>query len=137
MLDPNTMHIEVSKDAIAAMTAAAKKEYPCEACGILLGEGNRISAFRQARNVHPKPETHFEIDPQTLIDAHRNARRGGPQVIGYFHSHPIGKPHPSTTDRQMSSGDRSIWVIQGEGGMTFSRDEAEDFQLLSYKIVDE
>ena len=131
------MHIEVTRHAMSAMNAAAQAEYPREACGILLGEGNRIVAFRLARNVHPKPETHFEIDPQALIDAHRDARGDGPQVVGYFHSHPIGTSHPSATDRRMASGDGSIWAIQGEGGMTFSRDGAEDFLPLTCKIIDE
>ena len=131
------MQIEVSRDAISAMNAAAHAEYPCEACGILLGEGNRITAFRHARNVHPKPETHFEIDPQALIDAHRDARCDGPQVVGYFHSHPIGTSLPSATDRRMALGDGSIWAIQGDGGMTFLRDGTAGFEPLSCKIVDE
>jgi len=131
------MHIELTRNAVAAMTAAAQKEHPCEACGILLGDGNRITAFRQTSNVHPQPEKHFEIDPQALIDAHRDARSGGPMVIGYYHSHPTGTPFPSATDRQMASGDESVWVIQGEAGMTVSRNIAEDFQSLSYKIVDQ
>ncbi|HAU22754.1 MAG TPA: peptidase [Erythrobacter sp.] len=130
------MHIEVTRDVVEAMHAAAYEEHPREACGMLLGNGGRITAFRRVRNVHPTPETHFEIDPQALIDAHRDARGGGLQLLGYFHSHPNSSANPSAKDREMASGDGRIWVIKGDDGITFSRDKAEGFQRLSYKIVD-
>ena len=85
--------------------AAARETDPFEACGILLGNADTITRFVEAANVHPAPETHFEIDPQALIDAHRSAREGGPQVVGCFHSHPTGDPVPSDTDKASSAGD--------------------------------
>ncbi len=120
------MPIEVTRDVVEAMQHAAAAAHPHEACGILTGEGARITAFVETRNVHPTPETHFEIDPQALIDAHRDAREGGPQVLGYFHSHPEGAAEPSKTDIAMAAQDGMVWAIAtsreirlfraGEGG---------------------
>ena len=93
------------------MASEASRAHPHECCGILLGEGDRITAIRPARNVHPRPATHFEIDPQALIDAHRAERGGGPKVLGYYHSHPTGLPEPSATDKASASGDGRIWAI--------------------------
>jgi proteasome lid subunit RPN8/RPN11 len=94
------------------MRAHAAAAHPHEACGLLLGKGGRITAARMARNVHPSPATHFEIDPQALIDAHRAARgKGAPQVIGYYHSHPAGPAKPSATDRASAAGDGKVWAI--------------------------
>lgn len=107
------MDIDVTREALAAMHEAATNALPNEACGILLGEGVRILAYRPAINVHPAPRTHFEIDPQALIDAHRDARAGGYQVLGYFHSHPSGPAQPSATDAAMAANDGSIWAIFG------------------------
>ncbi len=107
------MAIEVTSSALAAMRAAAAAAYPEEACGILLGEGARVEALQPAANVHPTPQTHFEIDPQALIDAHREARGGGPKVMGYFHSHPRGPAAPSATDAAMAAKDGSVWAICG------------------------
>lgn len=105
------MHIEVARDVIAQLDREARAAHPLECCGILLGEGGYITALLPAVNVHPEPETQFEIDPQALIDAHRAARKGGPQVVGYYHSHPAGTAYPSATDRRLAASDGSIWAI--------------------------
>ncbi len=115
------MDIHVTSEVMAAIKAAAEASYPKEACGILLGQGIRITGFSEACNVHPAPETHFEIDPQTLINVHRAARDGGLQVLGYFHSHPKGPASPSETDRAMAAADGAIWAIRGEGATKFYR----------------
>lgn len=105
------MPISVTRDVIKALSRAAEASHPQEACGILTGEDDQITGFVEARNVHATPETHFEIDPQALIDAHRSARDGGPQVIGYFHSHPCGPAAPSPTDEEVAAKDGAIWAI--------------------------
>ncbi len=132
------MDIEVTSLALAAMRAHAAAARPHEACGILLGEGRRITAAREAANVHPAPATHFEIDPQALIDAHRAARSGGAQVVGYYHSHPAGPATPSATDRASAAGDGRVWAIIAPGhpadDVTFWEDGGQGFTALSFTI---
>ena len=105
--------------------AEAEAAHPNEACGLLLGEpagdggGWHIETALQAANVHSSPATHFEIDPQTLINAHRSARSGGPQIAGYYHSHPNGLSKPSRADAAMAAGDGMIWAIAAAGEITF------------------
>lgn len=118
-----------------ALKNAANQAYPLEACGILLGEGERITGFREAANVHAAPQTHFEIDPQALIDAYRAERSGGDRVLGYFHSHPHGPASPSKIDSEMAAGDAKIWAIIGEGEMNLWRDAPGGFQPLSYAVT--
>jgi len=130
------MDVEVTSAALAAMRAAARAAHPREACGILLGEQRRIIEARPAANVHPAPETHFEIDPQALVDAHRAARSGGPDVVGYFHSHPVGEPAPSATDRASAAGDGRVWAILAGPEVRFWRDEGAGFAALSYILVE-
>lgn len=130
------MDLEVTSAALAAMRAAAAAAHPCEACGLLLGEGGRITEARETRNVHPEPTTHFEIDPQALIDAHRAARAGGAEVIGYFHSHPAGAALPSATDRAMACGDGRVWAILAGDEVTFWRDGEEGFAALSFAPIE-
>ncbi|MEM8726503.1 MAG: M67 family metallopeptidase [Pseudomonadota bacterium] len=135
MVGPWSMNIEVTSEAKTAMEEASHAVYPCEACGLLLGRAGRIEIVRPTRNVHATPQTHFEIDPQALIDAHRAEREGGPKVIGYFHSHPTGDPSPSQTDRAMSAGDGKIWAILARGELRLWRDEAGGFSALSYSVT--
>ena len=130
------MHIEVTREVVDLIERKARAAHPQECCGILLGEGTCITQAIPARNVHPTPETHFEIDPQALIDAHRAAREGGPQVLGYYHSHPVGQPRPSKTDQDMADGTGKIWAIIGPGEVTFWQDDPDGFAELSYEIID-
>lgn len=118
------------------MLAAARAAHPREACGLLLGEAGRITAARETANVHPTPATHFEIDPQALIDAHRAARAGGPEVVGYFHSHPTGAAAPSATDLAMAAQDGRIWAIIAGEEVTFWQDTRAGFTALSYRVVE-
>ncbi|WP_237392288.1 M67 family metallopeptidase [Aurantiacibacter rhizosphaerae] len=127
------------------LRAEADKSRHKECCGILLGTylgaGSTIAAALPAANVHPRPQTHFEIDPQALVNAHRAARAGGPQVLGYYHSHPDGPPHPSATDRAEAAHDGTVWAIvaPGEGAehdVSFWRDDESGFTALPYAIDD-
>lgn len=133
------MDISVTSEVMAAMEAAARAAYPNEACGILLGEGARITHFLETANVHPTPETHFEIDPQALIEAHKAEREGGPRIIGYFHSHPNGTAEPSATDLAMASSDGAVWAIHGKTedghGIRFFRLGEGSFAELSIAIL--
>ncbi|XUU61955.1 Mov34/MPN/PAD-1 family protein [Erythrobacter sp. HA6-11] len=130
------MKITIAKATIARMLDDARANHPRECCGILLGEGTRIDEAVAAANVHPTAQSHFEIDPQALIDAHRDARNGGPQVVGYYHSHPVGKPEPSKTDAAMASGDNRIWAITGGREVRFWQDHASGFREVSYAVAD-
>ncbi len=137
--------ITVTRDALTAMFAAATAARPHEACGLLLGQSTQITQAVLTRNIHPTPETHFEIDPQALIDAHRAARAGvgagagagdALQVIGYFHSHPSGAPEPSATDCAMAAHDGRIWAIIAEGDVQFWRDDIAGFAALSFAAIE-
>jgi proteasome lid subunit RPN8/RPN11 len=128
--------ILIAKHQWQALLMENIKVFPREACGILLGRGNRIEQVVPTRNVHPAPHSHFEIDPQALVDAHRAARNGGPEVLGYYHSHPAGPAEPSATDRAMATGDGRVWAIVGAGDVTFWRDDRHGFVPLSYAVED-
>ena len=63
-------------------------------------------------NVATDPTRHFEVDPAALVAAHKGARSGGAQVIGYFHSHPNGLARPSATDAATSARDGAVVARQ-------------------------
>ncbi|ANU08648.1 Mov34/MPN/PAD-1 family protein [Paraurantiacibacter namhicola] len=126
--------LSIRPDAMSALLSEASTAHPRECCGILLGEGTRITAIQPAANVHPVAHTHFEIDPQALVDAHRAARDGGPQVLGYYHSHPNGLARPSVTDEAQAAHDGAVWAIIAQDDVTFWRDGEEGFTELSYAV---
>ena len=118
------------------MRAAARDCAPEECCGLLLGRDGRAEEARPAANVAAEPCRRFEIDPQILVDAHRAARAGGADVVGYYHSHPVGPSEPSAADRTMASGDARVWAIVAPDGVTFWRDDEDGFAPLPYVVED-
>ena len=129
------MKVQISETAFQAVLSHAGTAHPQECCGLLLGNANTITQTQPAANVHPNPSTHFEIDPAVLIAAHKAAREGGPQVIGYYHSHPNGAVEPSATDRAQAAHDGTVWAIVAGGEVRFFRDGEERFEALSYQVV--
>ncbi|WP_374531181.1 Mov34/MPN/PAD-1 family protein [Novosphingobium sp.] len=121
------MATRLTSGALATLIEEATRAHPREACGLLLGQGDMIETALPCANVHPQPERHFEIDPAALIAAHRAARAGGPEVLGYYHSHPNGRAEPSVTDRAMAAGDGRVWAIVASGAVSLWRDGPAGF----------
>jgi desampylase len=126
--------VRISQEAIDTLLTEAKRAHPNECCGLLLGTQGRIGRALPTANVHPDPSRHFELDPQALVDAHRAARGGGPEVVGYYHSHPIGRAEPSATDRAEAAGDGRLWAIVAGEDLRIWRDAPEGFCELSYSV---
>ena len=129
------MVVELTSGVTATLLEEAARAHPRECCGLLLGKGARVEQVVPAINVHSSPRNHFEIDPQTLISAHRATRSGGPQVLGYYHSHPNGRAEPSPSDRAAASGDGRIWAIVAAGTVTWWRDQPGGFEVLPTRVA--
>ncbi|KQM18732.1 Mov34/MPN/PAD-1 family protein [Novosphingobium sp. Leaf2] len=130
------MIIEVTSGALATLHREAARAAPEECCGLLLGSGARIETVDATANVAADRRVRFEIDPLALLAAHKAARNGGPQVLGYYHSHPKGHPVPSATDCEHSTGDSRVWAIIADGEVAFWRDSANGFALLDFRVRD-
>lgn len=86
-----------------------------ECCGLLLADPgsppDRIDAIWPATNVAADRRTRFEIDPATLIRAHRAERHGLHRIIGCYHSHPGGNALPSAVDASQAQPNGWLWLI--------------------------
>ena len=129
------MAIEVTSAVLESLLTAARAGGPEECCGLLFGTETAITAHQAAANVNPTPRTHFEIDPQALIDGHRAMRSGGPRLVGYYHSHPTGAPEPSATDRALAARDGMMWAIIGERRVTLWRAGDDGLTPLPYRVT--
>ncbi len=89
-----------------------------ECCGLLLGRGDNVERVKRTANVADHPHDRFEIDPAALIMAEKQARQGGPAILGYFHSHPNGRAEPSPNDAGSACADGRYWLIIANGGIT-------------------
>lgn len=129
------MALTVTSGVVEGLFAEARAACPLECCGLLFGEITGITTYQPAANVHPKPCTGFEVDPQALIDAHRAMRQGGARIVGYYHSHPLGPAEPSATDAAMAAGDGMIWAIVAAGELRLWRAMPDGFRALSYTVI--
>ncbi len=105
------MTLVLSSAILDDLQQLARQSDPEEACGLLFGENGTVSGFLATRNIAEQPLCHFEIDPVDLIAAERSMRDGGPNILGYYHSHPSGSVSPSQTDAEMAAADSRIWLI--------------------------
>ena len=127
--------ILITHASLDAIFTQAAEAHPHECCGLLLGEGGRITHAHPTANVHPDPATHFEIDPAALIAAYKAEREGGPRILGYYHSHPNGRAEPSPTGRASAAHDGKVWAIAANGQVRFFRDGEDGFEALSYEVA--
>lgn len=112
------MIVTITREAEAAMVAAAAAAIGLECCGLLLGQPGHVTTIVPAANVATTPERAFEIDPATLLRVHRAARGAGQQVVGHYHSHPDGKVEPSLRDAARATENGHIWVIIAGGAIS-------------------
>lgn len=132
------MELSVARSVLESLRAEAEAAHPDECCGLLLGgpgESARIERVVPAENVAGDRRRAFEIDPGALIAAFRAEREGGPVVIGYYHSHPLGSAEPSAQDRAQAPRDGRIWAIVAGGEVRFWREADSGFEPLSYRPV--
>jgi proteasome lid subunit RPN8/RPN11 len=94
----------------ATLAAIARAALPYEACGFLggtiAGDGHVLASEAvAARNCEAGDRRrHFFIDPADLAAAERRFLDQGCDLIGFFHSHPGGRPVPSAEDIRRASG---------------------------------
>jgi desampylase len=113
--------------------AAAAGDREC--CGLLLGQNDVVEQAELTTNVADSPKSNFEIDPAALIFAEKNARQGGVQILGYFHSHPGGVAVPSATDASLAAADDRRWLIIAGGRMTLWRPVGQPVTFVAEGLV--
>jgi desampylase len=111
------MQVRMTSELHARLLAEAAANPEQEVCGMLIGRDG-VEAILPTTNVAADPRRAFEIDPKPLFDAIRTERRGGPKLLGYYHSHPEGPPLASSRDHAQAAGDGRIWLIIGQGRVT-------------------
>lgn len=135
------MLVELKQTDFNIMRDQASACHPEECCGVLLGLRSRdaiqITDVLCAPNIaEGDRRRRYQIDWSVLFQAYRQAREGGERVVGFFHSHPDGKPSPSATDQAKALLDHLYLIVPvkdavaGEPSGWFARDDAFDPCLL-------
>jgi [CysO sulfur-carrier protein]-S-L-cysteine hydrolase len=99
----------------AQMVAHVDRHAPHEACGILAGQGDRVTQVYLVENVRHSPVA-YEMDPVQQVEAMIALENAGWDLCGIFHSHPAGPPVPSATDLAEAYYPEAVYVILAPNG---------------------
>jgi proteasome lid subunit RPN8/RPN11 len=113
--------IRIEPDAWQEMVRHAKSTFPNECCGAMLGaiDGDNKTVKRAValENAHTGPQQErYELRPEDLLRADREARQAGMDLIGIFHSHPDCDAYFSQTDLKNSCPWYSFVVLSIKNG---------------------
>lgn len=91
--------------------AHARREYPRECCGFLIGDRGRVLHVLPLPNVDSRPRVRFRIDDRHHIEVRRTLRQLQPPlaIVGVYHSHPDGPAEPSEADCREAN--YSAWIF--------------------------
>lgn len=114
--------IRIEKEAWARMVEHACETYPLECCGAMLGEvDGGVKTVRLAlrlRNAFDGAQnTRYEVRPEDLLAAEREARSRDMDLVGIYHSHPDCGAYFSETDLKHSCPWYSFVVISIRRGV--------------------
>ena len=113
--------IRVESEAWRDMVAHAKSTFPNECCGAMLGvmDGDAKTVRRAVplQNAFNGGQAErYELRPEDLLNADREARSAGMDLIGIFHSHPDCDAYFSQTDLKNSCPWYSFVVLSIKNG---------------------
>ena len=95
------MVLKIRKKDLDKILLHARKCYPLEACGILVGviQGRIRLVWRvfKTRNVLGSSSA-YQIDAEEQFQIFLQAERDAMEVLGFYHSHPFWQAKPSGVD---------------------------------------
>jgi proteasome lid subunit RPN8/RPN11 len=113
--------IDIATEPWGTMVRHAEKIYPKECCGAMLGRidggAKLVTEAVPMENAYAGEQgDRYELRPEDLLEADRQARARGLDLIGIFHSHPDCDAYFSTTDLKNSCPWYSFVVLSIQDG---------------------
>ncbi|MCH7527098.1 MAG: M67 family metallopeptidase [Planctomycetes bacterium] len=112
----------IPQSVVSALMGHARREYPRECCGILIGrhvdDEARVERAVEAENIAENDRRKsYQIDWRTLLATTRSVRATREQIVGFYHSHPDGSSRPSRSDRQEAWLDHTYVILSMRDGL--------------------
>lgn len=112
--------LQLPEGLLREIRSELEAAYPREGCGVLLGEVagevRRVTEAVRAENRWEGRDDRYLVDPGTLRELQEREARGGPAVLGFYHSHPDAEPVPSPTDVEHAWPWYLYLVVRVDGG---------------------
>ena len=93
--------VRLAASAEAAIRDAARRAYPYEGCGALVGPagGPILESLSLPNREADAPRVRFSVSARDYIEVEEAAESRGLALLGFWHSHPDHPSRPSQTDR--------------------------------------
>lgn len=115
--------LEIRGEDLASARRHAAATYPEECCGFLLGSllgddgGARVARVLAVDNQRQDSRhNRYVIHPETVLEAQKQARAAGLDIVGYYHSHPDHPAVPSEFDREHAWPGMSYVIVSVRKG---------------------
>ena len=92
------------------MITHCRSRYPKEACGILAGQGERVTRVSPMTNVEDSP-IGYAMDPREQLRLEKTMRRHGERLVGIYHSHTASDASPSSVDVGLAISPEVSYVL--------------------------
>ena len=104
----------MTKSDYEKILAHCREGLPNEACGLIAGtkDGDKkeIKKVYLLTNVDQSNE-HFSMDPKEQLQAVKDMRQNGLELLGNFHSHPESPSRPSEEDKRLAYDSKVNYLI--------------------------
>lgn len=94
----------------AELAAAARAAAPLEACGLLTGDGERVTRFYLMTNADASAD-HFSMQPAEQFAVYKEMRNRGLKLLAIWHSHPATPARMSDEDLRLAFTPDVVYVI--------------------------
>lgn len=131
----------IPKTIVDKMIAHAQAEAPNECCGLLAGKETVVSQIYRIGNlpadnsaiadlkVPPDRRFRYVMDPREQLQAFKEMRKSGTELLVIYHSHPHSPAYPSATDVRLAFYTDAYYVIISL--------EKEMPEVRAYRIADQ
>ncbi|MBE9013928.1 M67 family metallopeptidase [Pseudanabaenaceae cyanobacterium LEGE 13415] len=135
--------LRLNSQHLVSIRVHAERTYPDECCGLLLGKsdptGKTVMEVKATNNgwkddrSDPTEKPQYEIAPEEMLAAMKEARSQGLDIIGIYHSHPDHPAIPSECDRAAAWSHYSYAIVSVTEGKavdvrSWSLDDQQVFQ---------
>lgn len=126
------MTLDISREFFELILEESRKEYPNEACGVILGPTGSGKALR----IKPMPNaaqspTFYEFDSKDLLRLYREVDDLDEEIVVVYHSHPSSEAYPSQTDVAYAGEPGAHYVL-----VSTRQELAPESEFRSFRIID-
>ena len=120
--------LKIKKDLFAQIVRHCLKEFPNEACGLLVGKEGVVEKIYETVNVDKSPDS-FLMEPKEQLKITKEIRSLGLEMLGIYHSHVASEAYPSEHDLRLAFYPETSYAI-------VTLKEKNNPKIRSFKIVE-